>query len=128
MKMMHRALAAADREALGGRDRGTDVSSLPHAPPARASRPLASPAAIADESVQPVPWLLRVAMRGAASRVHAARVDQKIDALRPLAVTALDQHGARAERQQTLGLRAHLGFAVRAAACRSGPRLPADWA
>ena len=64
--------------------------------------PLASPAAIADDSVQPVPWVLRVAMRAAASRATALRLDQQIDALGPAAVAALDQHRLGAEREQAL--------------------------
>ena len=37
---------------------------------------MASPAAIADDSVQPVPWVFAVAMRSAASRVNAEVEDE----------------------------------------------------
>ena len=40
------------------------------------------PAAMADDSVQPVPCVLRVSKRGPREARHAVRLDQKIDALR----------------------------------------------
>jgi len=46
--------------------------------------PFASPAAIADESEQPVPWVFFVAMRGAASAVtpeESIKVQQVLDAI-----------------------------------------------
>ena len=115
VKMMHRAVAVADRELVGGGDRGGDVV-LGGAHRVGQVEPLARPAAIADDSVQPVPWVLRVAMRGAAKRaIGVARrpADRRSPGRSPwppLISTAL-----RAEREQPLRLRAHLGFV-----CASG--------
>src|SRR3954447_21426727 len=84
MEMMDRAVAVADAEAIGGRDRRADpgLGFSPGAPAIAAliqvlalrtarsrSSPLASPAATAEDSEQPVPWVLRVATRGAASAI-----------------------------------------------------------
>ena len=61
------------RKCVGRRERGGDIG-LGRAPRRRQrSSPLARPAAIADDSVQPVPCVLRVAMRGAAKRSSARR-------------------------------------------------------
>ena len=60
--------------------------------------------------MQPVPWVLRVSMRGAAKRLQCPAVDQEIDALGPAAVAAFDQHRFGAEREQPLCLRLHFGF------------------
>ena len=107
---MHRAVAGADGQAVGGGDRlGDVVLGVRHAP-RRASGPWRGRPRCADDSVQPVPWVF--AWRRAAPR--AARppsgVDQQVDAFGPLRVAALDQHGVGAEREQRLGLRAHLVF------------------
>ena len=109
VKMMHRAVARADLEAVGRRDRGGDVG-LRRAHGFGQARPLARPAAIADDSVQPVPWVFWVATRGAARRGTPCGLDQEVDASGAAAVAALDQHRAGAEREQALGLRAHRGF------------------
>ena len=42
----------------------------------------------------------------------AGRLDQEVDALGPLAVTALDEHRLRAQRQQPLALPAHLRLGI----------------
>ena len=74
---------------------------------------MARPAAIADDSVQPVPCVFAVSICSAASRATAFGVDQQVDRFRALRMPALDQHRLRAEREQPLGLLAHLGFVAR---------------
>ena len=71
---------------------------------AASGRPRARPAAIAEDSEQPVPWVLRVAMRGASKRQRAApSVTRRSVQQRAAAVTALHQHGARAEGERGAG-------------------------
>ena len=65
---------------------------------------MASPAAIAADSVQPVPWVLRVAMRSADKRVVVVRLHQQVDALGPVVVAALDQHRLGAELEDAVRL------------------------
>jgi hypothetical protein len=78
----HSLLAALEREALGPAARW------------RAS------AAMALDSVQPVPCVLGVAMRGCAARpARAVRQQQVADGV-ARQMPALEQHGARAHRQQ----------------------------
>ena len=68
---------------------------------------------MADANVQPVPWVLRVSTRGAASRRQLIGLDEKIDAFRPAAVSAFDQHRSRAKCQQLLALGLHFVFVTR---------------
>ena len=68
MKMMDRPVATTDAEAVRGCNRGADPG-LGAANRGLQSSPFASPAAIADDSEQPVPWVFLVAMRGAASAI-----------------------------------------------------------
>ena len=68
---------------------------------------------MADDSVQPVPWVFLVATRGVASRVNDAGMHQHVDAFGALAVAALDQHRARAAIAQAPGLRQHLVLVAR---------------
>ena len=75
--------------------------------------PFASPAAIADDNEQPVPWVFFVAMRGAASAIVAGRIDQIVDALGALPVPALDQHRLAPQRQQSPALMLDGGFVRR---------------
>ena len=77
VKMMHRAVAVADGEFVGGRDRGGDVGFRVADRVARASRPCARPAAIAEESVQPVPCVLLVSIFSAVKRAIASRVTSR---------------------------------------------------
>ena len=76
------------------------------------SSPLARPAAIAEDSEHPVPWVFLVAMRGAASAMMPSPSNEIVDALAALPVAALDQHGAASHRQQppALALRSRLSL------------------
>ena len=65
--MMQRTGAVADMEFVGVRDRRGDVG-LGLLDAVTTSRPLARPAAIADDNVQPVPCVFWVFIRFAPSR------------------------------------------------------------
>ena len=125
--MMHRPVAVADAELVGGGDRGGDVGLGVAPRPRRGAGPCARPAAIADDSVQPVPCVFFVvdARRGEPRDRRRASTSRSI-ASAPLRVPALDQHRLGAEREQLLGLRAHLVFVLSRAAHRAAPRPPAD--
>ncbi len=93
---MHRPVAVADRQPVGGGDRGGDIGLGRRARRSRRSRPLASPAAIADDSVQPVPCVLWVAMRGGGEpRPRRPSSTSRSTLSGAAAVAALDQHRLR---------------------------------
>ena len=77
------------------------------------SSPLARPAAIADDSVQPVPCVFAVSMRSAARRATASARPAGRRFPAPCAWPPLISTALRAEREQPLGLLAHLGFVAR---------------
>ena len=66
VKMMHRAVAVADGETVGGGDRGADPG-LGVAHGGFHVVALGEAAAMAEDSEQPVPWVFLVATRGADS-------------------------------------------------------------
>ena len=70
-------------------------------------------AAMALESVQPVPCKFLEASRGAAKRRHRSSGHQKVDRFVAVEMPALHQHRARAELQQRLALARHVLFASR---------------
>ena len=102
------------RSSVGGFDRRGDIG-LGGDTASRSDAPLASSAAMADDSVQPVPWVLRVVDARRLEAQHALAIDQDIDGLVPFGMAALDQHGLRAEPPKRLGLRRHLLFVARLA-------------
>ena len=53
---------------------------------------------MADDSVQPVPWVFFVAMRGARQVLERLGVAIDVGAVRPVEVPALEQHRGRPER------------------------------
>ena len=65
---------------------------------------------MADDSVQPEPWVFLVAMRGAGKPQHFAGLEEKIDAFRAAAMAAFDEHRTGPQAEQLLRLRAHLVF------------------
>ncbi len=75
--------------------------------------PRASPAAIAAESVQPVPCVLRVSMRSASKPLDALGRHQQVHGFRPVPMPALDQDAPRAALQKSLALPDHGGFILR---------------
>jgi hypothetical protein len=68
---------------------------------------------MADDSVQPVPWVLRVACRAASKPDRVAPVVQQVGTGVAGQMPALEQNGARPQPQQPLGLGGH-GFGVAA--------------
>ena len=96
--MVERAVAAAEDRARwrsrAGRShgRGRRRSST--------SRPWARPAAIAEASVQPVPWVWRVAIRGLSQTLSTGGGHQHVRHGFPGEMPALDQHRPAAEREQ----------------------------
>ena len=61
---------------------------------------MASPAAIAEDSVQPVPWVFCVLTRGAVSQRPPAAVSRKSALSAPPPWPALEQHRPGAARQE----------------------------
>ena len=112
MKMMHRAVARADRQPVGGGDRRGDVALGAAHRLGRASGPWRapprSPTTACSRCRGCCAW--RCAARRAASTPFG--VDQQVDALGAAAVAALDQHRLGAEREQRSRLVAHLGLVV----------------
>ena len=104
------------------------TKSLARPTASRRATPCASSAAIAADSVQPVPCVWRVSMRGPHEALDAGGVAQDVDRLLAAAVPALDQHGAAAERTAAPGLRDRLGLARGLLASRAGARPRAGWA
>ena len=71
-------------------------------------RPRASRAVIAEESVQPVPWVWRVRSPRGLEPARARRRQQQVGALVTAEVATLQQHAAGAEAQQPGRHRGHL--------------------
>ena len=65
---------------------------------------------MAAESVQPVPWVLRVATRGASRRAGSTPANRMSIELGALGVASLDQHRLGAGVLQLPGLHGHLIF------------------
>ncbi len=65
---------------------------------------------MADESVQPVPWVFCVSIFSRGEARDRRGRDQQVGRVRALRVPALDQHGLRADAEQRARLRAHLVF------------------
>ena len=97
--MMQRPVAVPDAQPVGGGNRRGDVllasctAWVIPIPPAR-------PAAIAAESVQPVPWVSRVAMRSPMTRIDAVAVASRSVLSAPPGMAAFHQHRVGAEREQ----------------------------
>ena len=70
--------------------------------------PWARPAAIAEASVQPVPWVERVAMRGASRTKLTLPSTTRSLTHRAGKMAALQHHRRRAEREQPLGRTPHV--------------------
>ena len=120
--MMHRPAAGADAEPVGGGNGAADIG-LGVAHRVAEVWPLARPAAMAEASVQPLPWVLTVAIRGAAKRLQASALPEHRRCPAPLAVAALDQHRAGAQRNKPLRLIPHLGLVARDRQIEQGRRL-----
>src|SRR5215204_6778780 len=112
VKMMHGPVAAADRQAVGGGNGGGD-EILGGAHGGDEIKTLRK--AGGDGGRQRAAGAMGMARLDAGGRKtrFTRLLDQKIDALGPRAMAALDQHRARAERQQPPRLLAHLALAAR---------------
>ena len=80
------------------------------------SRPRASPAVIAAESVQPVPWVDVVSMRGRRKWIDAFGGHQDVGDLVALEVAALDERGRGAASSSAWPARSIVGHVVHGAA------------
>ena len=112
MEMMDRPVAVADAETVGSRDRRADPGlGIAHG----RLEILTLGKARGDRRGQRAAGAMGVAGRDArrGERDRAVSADEIVDALGALAVPALDQHCAAAERQQTPPLAFDLGLASR---------------
>ena len=105
--------SSAERNAPGpARSIGSRTPWPPTQPPAR-SAPSTTLAAMALDSVQPVPCRFLEASSRRGEAANGVLCHQKIDCLVAFKMTALHQNRARAELQQRLALTRHVGFASR---------------
>ena len=126
MEMVDRADAAADAEAFAGSDRlrqpvfglGDGVGQ---------GQAAASSAAIADDRVQPVPWVWRVAMRGGSSQSGWPVVQEQVGAGAARKMAALEQDVGRAQAEQPPCRSLHFGAVAGLGRSRAVPRPPAGW-
>src|SRR3954464_6156054 len=112
VEMMDRAVAVADAEAVGGRDRRADPGlGVAHG----ALEILAPGEPGGDRRGQRAAGAMGVASGNArrGQRDRGAGIDEIVDALGALAVPALDQDRPAAERQQAAPLALDLGLAGR---------------
>jgi heat shock protein HtpX len=107
VKVMHRPVAVPHGQSIGGGDRGGDVIlRRTH----RGGEVLPLGEAGGDSGGERAAGAVRVLRRDACGdEAHRRRRgNEEVGALRRLAVPALHQHGARAEREQAPGLAHHL--------------------
>src|SRR5262245_48738157 len=107
MKMMRRAVARTDLDAVGGNKRIRHVA-LGSAHRFAQSKPLGETGG--DRRGQRAAGAVGILCRDAVGREAGERVgpDQEVDALGAAAVTALDEYRLRPKREQALALLAHL--------------------